>query len=301
MKFTKQHIPFTQVANDILNNPDISAKAKGLYAYLYSKPNGWKFSANRIKNDFSDGKRSIMTGLQELEDIGLLERTKNADGTMDYHLLYKGLSKVEIADEPENPNRIAAPKTQSAKTALRLQTQSAEIAKCGNSKVLKPQSAKTAPYIKKEFTQIKNTNKKKEGEKEDPSHFSLKDSFDLFFSKYEKPLNEEESFSEWKHLSDNERNEAIGFLDAYKQFEPNPKFRKHPNNYLSQRTWLKEKQVVLEALKHEQGKAVYYTYQQMINEVTAHPTLSTDHFQQEKHPTTGETVWLLKDKEVMNG
>lgn len=304
MKFSKQHIPFTQVANDILNNPEISAKAKGLYSYLYSKPDGWKFSASRIQKDFADGKRSIMSGLQELEDKELLQRTKNADGTMDYHLLYKGLSKVEIEDEPLTQNRIDESKSQSAKTALRVHSQSAVSAKCGNSKVLKPQSAKTAPVSNKDFRPIKSLKKERKGKKDERPPFSSEDSFDLFFNEYGKPVDEEkenEAYQEWIDLSEEDRQAAFEFIEFYKKYEPNPKFRKHPNNYLAKRTWEKERSLIMESLKYQETGQVYYTYQQMTHEVTGHPTLSTDHFERIDHPQTGEKVWVLKDKEVING
>lgn len=101
INFVKDKIPFTQVANEVLNDPDLSAKAKGLYAYLYSKPDGWDFALDRISNDFSDGRRSIYTGILELEKKGYLKREKimgNAEnkGRTKYHLLSKIDSKPVV-------------------------------------------------------------------------------------------------------------------------------------------------------------------------------------------------------------
>ena len=48
--FFKQNIPFTQIANDLLNDKLISFKAKGVYSFLYSKPSGWYFSEKRISD-----------------------------------------------------------------------------------------------------------------------------------------------------------------------------------------------------------------------------------------------------------
>ena len=53
-KLQKVKINFTQVSNEILNNKNISAKAKGIYAYLFSKPDDWSFAYNRIASEFSD-------------------------------------------------------------------------------------------------------------------------------------------------------------------------------------------------------------------------------------------------------
>ena len=69
---------FTTVQNSIVNNPDLSAKAKGLYLYLFSKPDDWIFSESRITSDFRDGRDSIRSGIKELLNIGLLERIRHA-------------------------------------------------------------------------------------------------------------------------------------------------------------------------------------------------------------------------------
>ena len=65
---------YTIVHNDIINCSKLSAKAKGLYLYLFSKPDHWSFSGKRIANDFRDGSDSIYAGLKELEEVGLLKR-----------------------------------------------------------------------------------------------------------------------------------------------------------------------------------------------------------------------------------
>ena len=62
------------IPNELLNNPDISLKAKGLYGYLQSKPDNWKFSANRISYQNKEGIDAIRRTLQELEGSGYLER-----------------------------------------------------------------------------------------------------------------------------------------------------------------------------------------------------------------------------------
>lgn len=71
---------WTATPNAIINNKKITAKAKGIWTYLASKPTGWQFSSERIAEDFADGRDSIRAGLRELEAIGLLKRiTANAD------------------------------------------------------------------------------------------------------------------------------------------------------------------------------------------------------------------------------
>lgn len=69
------------------NDPRLSAKSKGLWGYMKSKPYGWDFSAERMANDFTDGRRAVQNGLQELEAGGYLARTKLSTGRVHHHLV----------------------------------------------------------------------------------------------------------------------------------------------------------------------------------------------------------------------
>lgn len=101
--FKKEKIPFTQVANSVLFDPNLSAKAKGLYAYLYAKPEGWDFAIDRIAKDFSDGRKGINSGLQELEAKGYLLREKQATGRVLY-VLTSQMPQMDIRVlEPDAP------------------------------------------------------------------------------------------------------------------------------------------------------------------------------------------------------
>ncbi|HOH62103.1 MAG TPA: hypothetical protein PK698_06505 [Bacilli bacterium] len=88
-KLRKQDTGFTQVANKVLNDPNISLKSKGLYSYLYSKPNNWDFAVGRIKLDHKDNDDAIYSGIKELEEFGLLKRKKLSNGRVVYDLLIK--------------------------------------------------------------------------------------------------------------------------------------------------------------------------------------------------------------------
>lgn len=93
------------VPNDILNNKKLSFKAKGLFGFLQSKPNGWDFSVERISNQTKDGKDSVSTGIKELEKIGVLKRkpVKNKKGKWngyDYILSDYPFSENPSTDKP---------------------------------------------------------------------------------------------------------------------------------------------------------------------------------------------------------
>jgi hypothetical protein len=67
---------FATVPNLLLNDNLITLKAKGLYAYIQSKPDNWEFSAERISRQLREGLPSIKSALQELEINGYLNRNR---------------------------------------------------------------------------------------------------------------------------------------------------------------------------------------------------------------------------------
>lgn len=65
---------YATIPNELVNSTQISLKAKGLFAYIQSKPDGWDFSAERIANQVKEGLPAVMSALKELEVNGYLIR-----------------------------------------------------------------------------------------------------------------------------------------------------------------------------------------------------------------------------------
>lgn len=87
------------MANSVLNNPKLSLRAKGLFAYIYGKPPGWEFAAWRIAKENLEGRDAIKTTLIELEKAGYLTRKKLTTGRVQFNLIFKNVPK--IGEEPE--------------------------------------------------------------------------------------------------------------------------------------------------------------------------------------------------------
>lgn len=96
MKLSKANVPFTMVANEVLSRADLSLKAKGLYAYLFSKPDDWDFAADRIAKECKEERKAVMRVLKELEVAGLLTRIRQKSSRMEYHLAYTMEPQVEL-------------------------------------------------------------------------------------------------------------------------------------------------------------------------------------------------------------
>ena len=86
---------FAQIHNAALADGTLSFKARGILAFLLSRPPGWQTSAERLARSGVDGERAIKSGLKELEDRGYLKRTRshNPDGTWRHEQV--------ITDQPE--------------------------------------------------------------------------------------------------------------------------------------------------------------------------------------------------------
>ncbi|MDZ8227890.1 hypothetical protein [Nostoc sp. ChiVER01] len=87
--------PYVTLDKKIINNPNLSFKAKGILTYLLSKPPEWQVRISDIQKHSTDGRESIMSGLRELENAGYFSRVQKRDqfGRFDK-------SKTNIYEDP---------------------------------------------------------------------------------------------------------------------------------------------------------------------------------------------------------
>ena len=62
--------PYVMLDRRPLENKKLSFKAKGILAYLMSRPDGWEVSVSDLVKRGADGKASVRAGLKELRDAG---------------------------------------------------------------------------------------------------------------------------------------------------------------------------------------------------------------------------------------
>ncbi|SNX88500.1 hypothetical protein SAMN06272735_8952 [Streptomyces sp. TLI_55] len=75
---------FTQIANALFRDAQLSFKAKGIFGYVSTHRNGWQVTIADLVRLGPDGREAVRTGLQELEVHGYLirERLRRPDGTL---------------------------------------------------------------------------------------------------------------------------------------------------------------------------------------------------------------------------
>lgn len=157
---------YAQVPWSALYDPTLSLKAKGLYAYIFAKPDNWSFSIPRMAKEMKDGKDSLTNTVKELEEKGYLHRHKKWTGGKDYHLLITPSTTIcTICAKPsaENPhqgdsNGSSTPKEPSAENPHQGTTNGLEPS-AGKPTVVKTHVGKTRTIIKKEYIERKNNKK----------------------------------------------------------------------------------------------------------------------------------------------
>lgn len=65
---------FVMMDKSFLEDTRLSYKAKGILAYLLSKPDNWKVIVGNLVNYSTDGKASVYAGLKELKECGYYQK-----------------------------------------------------------------------------------------------------------------------------------------------------------------------------------------------------------------------------------
>ncbi len=161
IEFRKQNIPFTQVANGVLNDKTLTAGAKGLYAYLYSKPDGWNFASLRIAGDMNCGQRAILTLINELKEHGYLITQRLTDGRMIYEVQYP-----PIKPDVENSNVVEKPHVEKRSVQKRHIAETATVSNkeyISNKEEESNTNSESIPILIKSFEKINPACKKMYG------------------------------------------------------------------------------------------------------------------------------------------
>lgn len=193
MKLQKQKSGFSQISNILLCDPNISAKAKGIYAYLYSKPDDWDFSVERIVRDFQDGEKALYTGVKELEDAGYVRRSRQGDGKMAYYIFIE--PQVEENPTAENRQEDTEPTAENVKQPKGLPAETGGIYNIENT-------------TNTEIEEIKNIPAKNEKIYSCPIFIN-------FWKLYPRKIDKPKAWAAWKKLSPAGRESAFEGLKAW--------------------------------------------------------------------------------------
>jgi hypothetical protein len=110
LKIEKRDSPFVIMDQRPLNDVRLSWKAKGLLAYLLSKPHDWEVWVKDLVERSRDGKAAVYSALDELTKWGYVERKQQhrPDGTfrsVEYLVREQPLSGFPHTEKPHTENR----------------------------------------------------------------------------------------------------------------------------------------------------------------------------------------------------
>ena len=75
---------YTVICNQCLRDEKITARAKGIFAYLMTLPDDWKVYKTELYKHFKEGRDALTTAFAELEEAGYVEKVllRDKDGTI---------------------------------------------------------------------------------------------------------------------------------------------------------------------------------------------------------------------------
>lgn len=70
---------YTVIDNTVIEDTKLTWKAKGLFTYLWSRPDNWNFYVSEVAKHSKGSRDQVLTGLEELETAGYLLRSRKRD------------------------------------------------------------------------------------------------------------------------------------------------------------------------------------------------------------------------------
>ena len=131
--------PYGSSPRKLLEDRNISLKAKGIYAFMECKIDGWNFTASSMASQLKESRKTILVAMQELKANGWLTYHKNRDGSGVYELI----GNYVTSSQPENDTML-------------LQSHSPKSTRCKNHTVSKTDCINKKDYSNKNNLSNKN-------------------------------------------------------------------------------------------------------------------------------------------------
>ena len=216
--FSKQKIEtgFTQIPNEILRNPNTTAKAKWLHCYLISRPDDWTFYLSEIVNNTKEGRTVIENAMEELIEHGYVTRNRMRDengrlGAYHYHVRYTPM-QVSYSSSPtvEKPQQLNHSRKPTPTNTYRTNTD----------------------LTNKDTTNIDNNISATDVTRE---------RFEEWWKLYDKKLDKKKAFSLFKSaLKEHSYETIMNGTREYLKTITNKQYQKYPKTFLSQESYMND-------------------------------------------------------------
>lgn len=168
---------FTTLDNTPINDEQLSWKAKGLFTYLWSKPDDWDYRVTEVAEHATDGIGSTSTGVNELEKAGYLKRKqKNKDGVFGdsvWTLSEKPIFKKPITENPRSDNPITDKPYTENRPLLNTDELNTDLTNKRDTKTnsASHSNAQSVSQLEKEFEEVWSKYPNKKGKKQAFNHY----------------------------------------------------------------------------------------------------------------------------------
>lgn len=100
----RQESGFTIIRNDVLRDPELSFRARGVLAFILSHSDGWRTDAESIARVSKEGRQAIQSALRELRGAGYVEYRKKQDKSG------RWTTDTIVYDAPQKEQQAVSPK-----------------------------------------------------------------------------------------------------------------------------------------------------------------------------------------------
>lgn len=113
---------------------------------------------------------------------------------------------------------------------------SPKVRACIEKELLKVKDIVLIQYI---YSIDTHTQEEQEEEKEqDKEQEQVNIDFEWFWNDYDKKIGDKQKLKKkWNKLTDEERQNAMNYIELYKESQPNKQFRKNPETFLNNKSW----------------------------------------------------------------
>ena len=103
---------YSIIANECFKDRTISARAKGIYAYVMTLPDDWKISKKELYRHFSEGQKAIDTAFNELKSKGYIELIRLQKDNGQFHgteYIFHEFAKIDKDTQIITPKQSETP------------------------------------------------------------------------------------------------------------------------------------------------------------------------------------------------
>lgn len=132
---------------------------------------------------------------------------------------------------------------------------SPKVKSCISKELLKVKDTVLIQYIYSMDTHTQEEEEQEEEKKQDKEQEEVNIDFEWFWNEYDKKVGNKTKLKKaWNKLTDEERQNAMNYIELYKQSQPDKQFRKNPETFINNKSWNDE---IIRATPNNSRKLTY--------------------------------------------